>query len=163
MTENSQSCGKYDRVKHCCNSCGQVSHKTNKSSKCNNYQRDSAPVLNQVTLPTVIPTMQTQRHNLELMNVKCKFCGARFWKCEQLKNSTKNNPLFGLCCKQGKIKLPPTNPPPEILRKLLTGSTSECVGFRTNIRAYNNSFSFASFGGDTSSTINDSGKFDFYD
>ena len=92
------------------------------------------------------------------MVFKCEHCNACFWDDEKLKKSTKKKKVFGKCCFQGKIKLPLTLEPPKQIRDLLTGTTAECIDFRSNIRAYNNALSYVSFGADTSSSINNNGK-----
>ncbi|CAE1273773.1 unnamed protein product [Acanthosepion pharaonis] len=53
----------------------------------------------------------------------------------------------GPCCSGGKIKLPSLDEPPQPLRDLLLGTTSESTHFLEAIRKYNYSFQMASFGG----------------
>ncbi|KAK9943786.1 hypothetical protein M0R45_009382 [Rubus argutus] len=51
---------------------------------------------------------------------KCIYCDALFWFKESIAKKSKNNePLFTLCCQEGKIKLPITKPTPVFLEKLL--------------------------------------------
>ena len=53
-----------------------------------------------------------------------------------------------MCCTSGKVKLPQLAAPPEPLKTLLTGTTSEskCFFFILNIRKYNSCFETTSFG-----------------
>lgn len=79
--------------------------------------------------------------NIELlkigdMNVVCKHCNARKFKRES----------DGLCCANGKVKLEKFHEPPMVLRMLLNKQHKDSSNFLTNIRRYNNAFSFTSFG-----------------
>ncbi|XP_068331187.1 uncharacterized protein [Pyrus communis] len=89
-------------------------------------------------------------------NYKCIHCGALFWIKESLKQKSKNNePLYSLCCQQGKVKLPRPMPTPHFLENLLDptkGQTS--LLFRQNIRAYNSMFAFTSMGAKVDHTVN---------
>ena len=49
------------------------------------------------------------------MDKECQYCHAFKNKCESA----------GLCCASGKISLPPSNPPPEHLKTLFAGNTSQ--------------------------------------
>lgn len=70
------------------------------------------------------------------MSIKCRHCQAfRF------KNETE-----GLCCAGGKVTLPALNTPPEPLRSLVLGNTSESKHFLANIQIYNSCFQMTSFG-----------------
>lgn len=75
------------------------------------------------------------------MNIHCRYCGAVKFKKEPP----------GICCANGKFKLESFRNPPDYLRKLLDGNDEYSKHFMTNIRSYNNAFSFTSFG---SSVIN---------
>nr|XP_028952599.1 uncharacterized protein LOC103405083 [Malus domestica] len=87
---------------------------------------------------------------------KCIYCGALFWTKESLKQKSKNNePLYSLCCQQGKVKLPRPMLTPHFLENLLDptkGQTS--LLFRENIRAYNSMFAFTSMGAKVDHTVN---------
>lgn len=72
------------------------------------------------------------------LNIKCKHCGGLSFKNEP--GRVANN-----CCHQGQIRLPPLNQYPEYLKKLLQDSSKEAISFRSNIRSYNSTFSFACF------------------
>lgn len=52
----------------------------------------------------------------------------------------------GLCCMNGKIKLPALQEPPPFLRQLLGGVTAESKHFLGNIQSYNSCFQMTSFG-----------------
>ena len=60
-----------------------------------------------------------QVHNLGHFNIHCPDCGALHWMDERLTSSSLIRPKFGMCCYQGKIILPPTQPPPIELYRLL--------------------------------------------
>lgn len=63
-------------------------------------------------------------------------------------------PDFSLCCGHGKVKLPPLQEPPIIMKKLLSGEDSRSKHFTQNIRGYNMMFSFTSMGGKIDNTVN---------
>lgn len=52
----------------------------------------------------------------------------------------------GLCCVNGKVRLPALAAPPEPLRTLLSGVGQESNHFLANIQKYNNCFQMTSFG-----------------
>lgn len=87
---------------------------------------------------------------------KCIYCGAHFWLKESLKQKCKNDqPIFTLCCQQGKIKFPNPKSPPSFLDYLLDPTKGKkCSSFRENIRAYNSMFSFTSMGAKVDHSIN---------
>ncbi|GBN72569.1 hypothetical protein AVEN_248566-1 [Araneus ventricosus] len=70
------------------------------------------------------------------MNVICKYCRAKKFKCETL----------GMCCSNGKVKLPSLDQPPEPLYSLISGVALESTHFLQNIRKYNACFQLTSFG-----------------
>ncbi|XP_050126253.1 uncharacterized protein LOC126603446 [Malus sylvestris] len=88
---------------------------------------------------------------------KCVFCGAYFWLKESLKQSRKKNqPIFTVCCQQGKIIFPAPKPTPTFLNCLLDPNGGQkSLSFRENIRAYNSMFSFTSTGAKIDHSIND--------
>ena len=67
----------------------------------------------------------------------CPYCKA--WKF--------NRETIGMCCTSGKVKLPQLAAPPEPLKTLLTGTTSQSKRLLSNIRKYNSCFQMTSFGG----------------
>ncbi|UYV64484.1 hypothetical protein LAZ67_3000923 [Cordylochernes scorpioides] len=71
-----------------------------------------------------------------MMDTTCRFCGALRWKDES----------SGMCCSNGKVRLPLIDLPPEPLRSLLSGENSDSVHFLRNIRKYNSCFQMTSFG-----------------
>ncbi|XP_048003105.1 uncharacterized protein LOC125239533 [Leguminivora glycinivorella] len=52
----------------------------------------------------------------------------------------------GLCCANGKVKLPQLLPPPEPLNSLVLGTNNDSSHFLANIQKFNNSFQMTSFG-----------------
>ncbi|XP_062186018.1 uncharacterized protein LOC133889557 [Phragmites australis] len=86
---------------------------------------------------------------------RCNYCNALLWYEERLKpKRSTTKPAFGICCKQGKINLPPHKKPPPYLENLLTGEGTVSKNFRENIRNYNSMFSFTSTGGVVDKEIN---------
>lgn len=78
------------------------------------------------------------------------------WYNERLKKDVNEYiPKFGMCCLQGKVKLPILEEPPTLLRSLLDGTHPKSRHFLTNIRCYNMMFSFTSMGGKVDKHIND--------
>ncbi|KAF5201554.1 hypothetical protein FRX31_008859, partial [Thalictrum thalictroides] len=65
-----------------------------------------------------IVNLPEERHFLGRMNVVCRYCSALHWVDERLSNSTSNTSLFGMCCLQGKIRLPLLSPLPPAIRSL---------------------------------------------
>ena len=64
-------------------------------------------------------------------------------------------PKFGLCCKEGKVKLPPLKQALLYLRQLLRyNERGESSNFRQNIRLYNSMFAFTSMGRNVDYEIN---------
>lgn len=86
------------------------------------------------------------RHFLGGMDQTCKFCGASHWQQERLTGSSNSNPCFGGCCRNGKVQLPPYEPPPEPLLGFLEGQDAASKKFRKSLRAYNCSLQLASSG-----------------
>ncbi|MCL7040506.1 hypothetical protein MKW94_015864, partial [Papaver nudicaule] len=74
------------------------------------------------------------RHFLGKMDVKCIHCGALHFMEEKLTNSSLKDPRFGLCCLQGKIKLPDLRVPPRELKELYEGTDELAKSFRQYIR-----------------------------
>ncbi|AEE09607.1 putative DNA helicase [Cotesia vestalis bracovirus] len=72
------------------------------------------------------------------MDVVCEYCGALKFSGE----------TPGLCCLNGKVKLPLLTPPPEPLYSLLCGETQESRHFLANTQKYNGCFQMTSFGAD---------------
>ena len=70
------------------------------------------------------------------MNQICKFCSALRWKGE----------APGICCVNGKVKLPPFDALPDLLQRLLQGNHRQHENFYNHIRKYNSCFQLTSFG-----------------
>lgn len=77
------------------------------------------------------------------MNKMCMHCNALKFQ---------NEPP-GMCCGNGKVKLPELQPPPEPLSTLVAGITPESKHFLLNIWKYNACFQMTSFG--ATNVIND--------
>ena len=66
--------------------------------------------------------------------------------CPYCKALKFNGETMGMCCASGKVKLPLLAAPPEPLKTLLTGTTSESKRFLSQIKKYNSCFQITSFG-----------------
>jgi len=99
------------------------------------------------------------RHDLGGMDRTCQKCGALHWLCErvQKRGSTDINPLFGMCCGDGSVQLPPLPPPPDALKNLFLGSTEEARQFREHIRQYNSALAFTSLRAKIDDSVNRGG------
>ena len=84
------------------------------------------------------------------MNIICTFCDAKLWTGE-LNAGQKNQ--FGMCCKNGVVKLPRRMRPPQLLQALFSGKSKNgeveerSRFFLEHIRKFNSSLSFASIEG----------------
>lgn len=76
------------------------------------------------------------RIGIGAMDKECQYCHAFKYKGESA----------GFCCASGKVVLPPLNLPPEPLKTLMTGVTSESKLFLNKIRKFNSCFQMTSFG-----------------
>lgn len=70
------------------------------------------------------------------MRIICQYCNALKFQLEPQ----------GLCCANGKVKLPQLTTPPEPLNSLLSGQGSLSKHFMQNIQSYNSVFQMTSFG-----------------
>lgn len=89
---------------------------------------------------------------------ECPFCGAIFWYQERVKTlsaGSKRKIVYNLCCKSGKIELPPLCPLPEPLATLLNfNGDARSKRFLRQIRSYNSIFAFTSMGAVIDKSIN---------
>ena len=92
------------------------------------------------------------------MSIPCPECGALHWIAEKLSASSRTTPRFGLCCKQGKVKLPPLRDPPAALRQLYVMDTPESRHFREEIWRFNRALSFTSLGVNEDRSVNGPGR-----
>ncbi|GAU51410.1 hypothetical protein TSUD_413210 [Trifolium subterraneum] len=82
------------------------------------------------------------------MDSVCPDCGALIWYLERAEKSKGKCVLkVSICCKKGKITLPFMIEPPPLIRSLFNGAHPKSSTFLSNIRSYNNMFSFTSLGG----------------
>lgn len=88
-----------------------------------------------------VPTVSTGR-----MDVPCSCCGALMWIEERKRGSSKRNPVFETCCRNGSISLQAFPPPADEIMQLLIGTTAQARHFRRNVRAFNSALAFTSSG-----------------
>ncbi|KAM0899408.1 hypothetical protein ACQ4PT_021282 [Festuca glaucescens] len=90
---------------------------------------------------------------------RCQFCGAVFWypeRCKIESSVRQRRVLYSLCCKGGKIWVPPFASPPPFLAELLRfDGDSRSKRFIEKIRQYNSLFAFTSMGADIDKHVND--------
>jgi hypothetical protein len=90
------------------------------------------------------------------MDEFCPDCVAMIWHLERAqKDPGSSVHKVSLCCKKGKITLPPMKEPPPLIRNLFGGIHPKSSNFLSNIRSYNNMFSFTSLGGKIQSKDDD--------
>lgn len=94
-------------------------------------------------IPERVPTERDERGS---MNVVCSNCSALMWVEERAANTSKSNPGFQLCCSQGNAVITSLKPTPPEIATLLRGDSDTTKEFKKNIRSYNSSLSFTSFG-----------------
>jgi len=94
------------------------------------------------------------RHSLGRMNIPCPNCRALHWAAKKLSSSSKDCPTFGICCMNGKVKLPSYQDPPLPLCHLLTSSEPAPVKFHEDIWKYNRALAFTSLGVNEDHTVN---------
>ena len=82
-------------------------------------------------------------HNVGKMDYLCTECRALMFKDEQSGRAIndKSKAKFTLCCSHGAVKTPPVKEPPELLKRLLTGSTPRDREFRKKYQSIQFKFS----------------------
>jgi hypothetical protein len=95
-------------------------------------------------LPKLPFFSKTARFMVGEMTFKCNFCSAYFWFEERISSSSKQDPVFTMCCARGRVRLAETSEPPEPIRSLLLCTHPKSKQFILYIRAYN--CTFASLG-----------------
>jgi hypothetical protein len=95
--------------------------------------------------------------NLGAPTFSCSHCRAFFWYEERIRRQrNRSNPTYNLCCKGGRILLPPYQPPPQPLLDLLTSHTTPLSRhFFQHIRQYNSMFAMTSMGAKVINSVND--------
>ena len=91
---------------------------------------------------------------------QCQNCGGGFWYAERVRSKSSvllHRVIYNLCCKGGKVYIPPFKKPPAFLAKLLRfDGNSRAKRFVSKIRQYNCLFAFTSMGANIDRTINNS-------
>lgn len=95
-----------------------------------------------------------ERHDLGPMDALCPHCEALHWLDERLSSSSVRNPKFGMCCDNGKVRLPFLELPPPPLLDLFLSDRPDAKEFRENIWKYNRAFAFTSLCAQEDHTIN---------
>jgi hypothetical protein len=91
------------------------------------------------------------------MDVACRSCNALHWIDEWLVKSSRLEPVFGICCTSGKIKLPLLDPLPVEIQNLLSGQDHIAKQFREHIRKYNNALAMTLLGCNIDDSVNCNG------
>ncbi|KAL0355901.1 UNVERIFIED_CONTAM: hypothetical protein Sradi_4037000 [Sesamum radiatum] len=101
----------------------------------------------------------TEAWNFGPLNKICCYCKAILWYEERsVKYRNSTLPKFSICCREGKVRLPPLRDAPDFLRGLLDYSGGRRTRkFKENIRSYNLIFPFTSTGGTIDKEINNGG------
>jgi hypothetical protein len=82
------------------------------------------------------------------MTTVCKDCGALVWIGERsVKADFSVSPDVSMCCMKGNVSLSFMETPPQLLLDLFAGVDPRGGNFLSNLRLYNNMFSFTSLGG----------------
>lgn len=90
-------------------------------------------------------------------NHTCKYCGTLFWSQESVRRDRRykhKNIVYRLCCKEGKIHIPPFKNPPEYLERLLDYNGDGRSKHFLKKRYYNSLFAFTSMGANIDKAIN---------
>ncbi|KAM0844822.1 hypothetical protein ACQ4PT_056765 [Festuca glaucescens] len=91
---------------------------------------------------------------------QCRHCGAAFWWAERVKTTSSvrlRRVDYNLCCKSGKVYIPPFKKPPPFLDNLLRfDGDPRAKRFVIKVRQYNCLFSFTSMGATIDRSINKS-------
>ena len=96
-------------------------------------------------------------HNLGYLNICCPDCGALHWLDERLSKSSILSPMFGMCCYQGKVSLPPIQPPPIELSQFLHSQEPLGKKFCKHICNYNNALAMTYVGRKLDHSLNKQG------
>ncbi|CAO3618736.1 unnamed protein product [Mucor hiemalis] len=126
-----------------CEPCRERSRAYNRSRRANAPRVPREP---RQPLAYILQLHRMKPSELGRMNIKCNDCGALHWIDEKPAASTIASPIWETCCKKGKVKLDVLVEPPEPLKSLMDGTHVKSVQFLNNIRQYNSSFAFTSFG-----------------
>lgn len=67
-----------------------------------------------------LPLHFSKVYHLSAFTAECPACSAKHWIEERVTKSSKQNPVFMMCCTAGKVRLPtPKRPPAELQHYLL--------------------------------------------
>ena len=96
-------------------------------------------------------------HYLGKMDVMCKSCNAYHWMDEKLAKSSKKNPVFGICCTSGKIKLLILENLSMEIQRLLSDQDQYAKKFHEHIQKYNNALVMTSLSCKVDDSVNRNG------
>ncbi|KAJ1686825.1 hypothetical protein LUZ63_010753 [Rhynchospora breviuscula] len=86
----------------------------------------------------------------------CPKCHALYWYEERCRSASRvGEPVYNLCCRGGRVSLPPIDPTPSPLSELLDPLNGpDSRHFLQSIRMYNSMFAFTSMGVEVDETVN---------
>lgn len=89
----------------------------------------------------------------------CEHCSAIFWFNERIESrSSRQQIIYNLCCRGGRVSLPKRRLPPSPLRELISfNGGPQCNEFMRLIRQYNSLFAFTSLGVHIDRSVNSGG------
>ena len=91
---------------------------------------------------------------------RCSHCKASFWYEERVQSASsfkKRRIVYNLCCKGGKVHVPPFTKPPDYLKDLMKfDGNRRAKQFIQKIRQYNCLFAFTSMGATIDRSVNNS-------
>ena len=117
-----------------CNFCGESGHSRTSHRNCQLNTKNTYLLARRAPFAeSLVPRNDTlnRRHNIGSMSSICQYCRAKLWILEK-PAGTLNHPKFTLCCANGKVSLPATEPQPVIYR-LLTDNSAEAADFRKKL------------------------------
>ncbi|KAG2210810.1 hypothetical protein INT45_013595 [Circinella minor] len=137
-----------------CYSCGEYGHSRRSHRTCclnpanngNELDNENTNISVNKNCARVSCNIIPERHSLGRMDQQCSQYYAYMWIEERASHSSVRNPVFNLCCHQGRVQLPQLRRTPVEISTLLRGSGARSNKFHRNIRAYNSTLSFTSLG-----------------
>lgn len=132
-----------------CSSCHEPGHLRRSYAGCwLNPRFVAGDSINQLTwiIAMDLSAVPSSRDDRGLMNCVCSYCGSLMWIHERVSPTSWHRPEFQLCCCRGKSVLPSLQSTPSEIADYLKSNDIISKEFRKNIRLYNSSLCFTSFG-----------------